>query len=176
MRSEKGFSTAELVIGIAIAALVVSAASTAIFQVLRGTDRTNDHLTVNRQVENAAFWITRDTQIAEGAFTDNLTSPNFLIFTWRERSYTEGDSIYHSATYLFQDLSAGVGNLVRRHWSSAGANEQTLIAKDIYWNPGDTVKTSQASYTNPVLSLRLTSQAGNAQEMREVQVKRRPNI
>ena len=175
-RGEKGFTIIELAVAIAIMAFIGSAAATSIFQVIEGTERGNNQMTVVRQVHNAGYWISRDTQRAESVVTDNLTAPDFFILTWVEQDYGGGELIHHSVTYFFTDLSDGIGEIMRSHWSSGGANEQTLVADYIYYDPGDPDDTSKASYQSPVLTVQLTAILEDAAETREYMIKRRPNI
>lgn len=172
---EKGFTYIELIIALAIIVLVSGAASLAIFQVFKGTGRNNDYLTAAHQVQNAGYWISRDTQMAQSVNVDNLTSPDFLILSWTE--WDEADEpIYHSATYRFEDLDDGIGKLKREHWSSTGANEQALVARYIYYDPDDPDDTSQVDYQNSVLTVQLTALLEDTMETREYRIKQRPNL
>ena len=168
---EKGYTLIELAIAITIMALASSAAGGAIFQILRDTQRNNDHITAVRQVQNAGYWISRDAQMAETATTD-LTLPDFLILSWTEWD-DAGDPISHSATYSFEELTDGIGKLKRSHLSSAGVNEQTLIAEYIYYDSNDIDDTSQASYESPVLTVQLTALFEKTLETREYRIKHR---
>ncbi|MEE8618602.1 MAG: hypothetical protein V3S84_00560, partial [Dehalococcoidales bacterium] len=69
-----------------------------------------------------------------------------------------------------------VGKLKRSHWSSAGVNEQTLVAEYIYFNPEDPDNTTKASYQNSVLNIQLTSLFGETIETREYKINLRPNL
>jgi len=171
---ERGFTLIELLVAMTIMVLASGAAGAAIFQIFGGTERNNDHLTVVRQVQNAGYWISRDTLMAHSVTTDNLT-PDFLILSWTEWD-AAGDPIYHSTRYFFEDLTDGIGKLKRNHWSSAGANEQTLVAEHIYYNPSDSEETSKASYQSPELTIQLTALFEGARETREYRINRRPNL
>jgi len=172
---EKGFTLVELLIAITIMVLVSGAAGAAIFQILRGIERNNDYITAVRQVQNAGYRISRDAQMAQSVATDNLTLPDFLALSWTEWD-ADGDPIYHSATYSFEDLTDDIGKLKRSHWSSAGASEQTLVAQHIYYDPDDVDNTSKASYQSPVLTVQLTALFEETLETREYKIKRRPNL
>ncbi len=172
---EKGFTYIELIVALAILTLIGSATATATFQVLRVTERNNDHMTVVRQAQNAGYWLSRDAQMAQSVTADGLTSPDFLVLNWTERDYVD-DPTYHSVTYFFEGLTDGVGKLKRSHWSSTGINEQTLVAKYIYYDPDDPDNTSKASYQSPVLNLQLTSLFEKARETREYRINLRPNF
>lgn len=174
-QGEKGFTTIELVVAITIMALIGSAAAAATFQVFQGTERNNNHMIAVRQVQNAGYWISRDTPMAQSVTTDNLTLPDFLVLSWTEWD-DAGEPTYHSVTYFFEGLTDGIGKLKRSHWSSAGANEQTLLAEYIYYDPNDPDNTSKASYQSSVLTVQLTSLFEGARETREYRIKHRPNF
>jgi len=174
-KGEKGYTLIELIIAITIITMVSGAASIAIFQIMKGTERNNTHINAVRQVQTAGYWISRDARMAQSIDSENLTSPDFLVFNWTEWDDLD-EEIYHSATYSFEGLTDGIGTLKRTHWSSAGANEQTLIANHIYYAPADPDDTSKADYQAPVLTLQLTSLVEDAMEIREYRIKHRPNI
>ena len=172
---EKGYTLIELLIAITIMVLASGAAGAAIFQILRGMEGNNDHMTAVHQVQNAGYYISRDAQMAQSVTTDGLTLPDFLVVNWTEWD-EDGHPIYHSATYFFEDLTDDIGKLKRDYWSSAGASEETLIAQYIYYDPGDVDNTSNASYQSPVLTVQLTAIFEETRETREYKVTRRPNL
>ena len=171
---EKGFTLVELLVAITIMVVASGAAGAAIFQIFRGAERNNDHMTVVRQVQNAGYWISRDAQMAQTMTTDDLTPPNFLIISWTEDP--TGDPIYHTVTYSFEDLTDGIGKLKRNHVSTAGADEDTLVAQYIYYDPSDVDDTSQASYECPVLTLQLTVVFEETVETREYRISHRASL
>ena len=173
-RNETGFTTIELVMALGIIAIIGFGAMITTYQVLYCNERNNNHVTALQQVQNAGFWISRDTQMAQTVTTDDLTLPDFLVMTWTED--VDGTPIYHSATYTLEDLTDGVARLKRNHWSSAGVNEDTLIADYVYYNASDVDNTSQASYTSPLLTLQLTTLIEEKMETREYIIKNRPNL
>lgn len=172
--NENGFSYIELVVSLTIAALIAGAAAITSVQVLKGTGSNNDYITTVRQVQNAGFWISRDARMAQNVIAANLTPPNFLVMYWTE-DYTD-DPIYHSATYFFEDLDDGIGKLKRSHWSSAGANEELLVAQYLYYDPADPGKSCKASYSNRELTVELTALSGESRESREYKTNHRPNF
>lgn len=175
-QGEKGYSILELIVAFSIMALIASAVSMIVFRVIEDTERSNSRMTTVIQVQNAGQWISADAQVAESVLTENLQEPNFLILNWTEQDYNEGDPVYHTITYFFDSLSNNVGKLKRNHWSSAGLNQNALVAGYIYYNSADPDNTSKASYTSPVLTIQLTSVFGNASETREYRMCQRPNL
>ncbi|UCD53985.1 MAG: type II secretion system protein [Dehalococcoidia bacterium] len=182
-RSERGFSLTEVMVATGVIALIVCGAATAAVQTINVTKRSNDHMTTIRQAQNAGYWISRDTQMAENVIVDDdPLTPEFLTITWTEWGY-DIDSKYHSATYSFQDLSDGIGKLKRDHsiYDDAGVEiekDTTLVAEYVYFDtddPGNPNNTN-ASYQSPVLTLQTTASLGEASETKEYQAWRRPNF
>ncbi len=173
-KSEKGFTIVELLIAVAITAMVGSTAAMTVFQVLRNSEGNNNRMTAMRQVQNAGYWISQDAQMAQNVLTDNLTPPDFLVLNWTVWEYGSLKSTYHSVTYFFESQTDGIGKLKRRHWSSDGENNQTPIAEYIYYNPDDPEKTSKASYQSAVFTLQLTALLPGTTETREYKINRRP--
>ena len=192
-RSERGFTLIELLVVIAIVALIAAAASMSTFQVMNVTKRSNNHVTVVRQVQNAGYWICRDALMAENVVVDNQTPSNFLILTWVEWDYEEGEegSVYHKVTYSFQDLSNGIGKLSREH-STYNADQEpiesetNLVAEYVYYNSDDSDDPDNTNATYeppveapeqaPVLTVQITASLGEASETREYQVLPRPDF
>ena len=172
---ERGFTIIELLLATAIATLIACAATMAIFQIIKSTERSNEHMTAVRQVQNAGYWISRDAQMAESVITDNLSPTDFIVLTWTERDY-ESNNTYHSITYFFEELSDEIGKLKRNHWSSAGANAEILVAEYIFYDPDDPVNSSNVSYQDSILAVKLVALFENAGETREYRISRRQNF
>jgi len=145
------------------------------FQVIRVTAQSDSYMTALQQVQNAGFWISRDARMADNVTTDNLSGTNFLVLSWTEVDDSD-NTTDHSVTYFFDELSGGIGRLKRNHSSSAGLNNETLVAQHISYDPADPVNTSNVSYTSPSLTLKLVAIFADASETREYQVSCRPKL
>lgn len=172
---ETGFAIIELVVAVGIIGLIASAATSVVFHAFNDTQRTNDHFTAVRSLENAAYWIGRDARMADVLNTTNLTSPAILILKWTEWGYGT-DSVYHQATYSVDNITGNIGNLTRRYENSEGANQQILVANNIYYNPADPSNSTNITYQSPILNLRVATSFGAATEKKEYQIYRRPNF
>lgn len=180
-RGERGFTLIELLLVIGLVALISGSASVTTIQVLTVTKSSNDYTIATRQVQTAGHWISNDALMAANVVVgDNPETAEleFLILTWTEWGYDE-ETIYHTITYSFEDLSAdGIGTLKRTHWSSAWVNERTtLIAEYIYYTPDVPENTdTEAEYTTPVLTLQVVASLGEATEIRKYTIWRRPEF
>lgn len=175
MKFEKGFTLVELMIALAITVLVSGASAIALKQIYGGTSHNNSHLTAVQQVANAGFWICRDAQRAEVINTSNLTGTDLVTMNWTEWD-AAGNPTYYSVNYTFFNINANIGQLKRTYWSSNSGSQQNVVGLDLYYNPGDSSNTSQATLLNPVLTVQLTAIVGQAREIRQYTITRRPNI
>ena len=171
-KQERGFSTIEVIVVIGLAALIALGSSYAIFQIFNTSAMTQSSMTPLVQIETVGYWLTRDTQMAESITSQDLPSGQLVMMTWTEFVLNE-DSVYHSVTYYFENPIDGVYDLKRYHWSSAGADDTTLIGRYLYYDMDDPSNTTAASYNNPTLSLRLVSSYGSNTETREYKISRR---
>ena len=177
-RDQRGFTLIEILVTMSVVALIAGAAGMATVQGVNITQHSNDQMTVIRQVQNAGSWISRDAQMAEQLTIDNNPeTANFLILNWTEWDADKPKhSVYHSVTYSLEDIAGDIAKIKRTHWSSEGANEQTLVAEYIYYNPGDPDNTTKASYQNPVLTMQIAASLGEARETKEYRIWRRPQL
>jgi prepilin-type N-terminal cleavage/methylation domain-containing protein len=149
--SQRGFSLIEVLIAITVTSLIGGAAVTSIFQVFNVNAVSSSHMTVARQVQNAGYWISHDTQIAQSVAPGvSLGFP--LVLSW-----TEWDATQHQVTY-----SLAGGQLQR----DDGTN-QTVVARYI-----DASSTS-CVFTNDELVFTVTATLGTyPQEESETRVYR----
>jgi len=172
LRLQKGFTLVELAISLALVSTVAFGAFVVTHHTFTINDATKKKITPISQLESAAFWINKDAQDAEYINIDDIGADDFILVTWTEW-VLGGTSIQHSVTYYFDDVSNGIGDLVRAHWSSAGANETTTVARYIHHKTGDPVLISRVGYANPILSLHLVCTVDGVMETRDYTVCRR---
>lgn len=147
---EKGFTYIELLVAISIIALVGGAANMTTFQVFKGTERNDIHMTAIRQVQNAGYMISRDAEMAQKVTVDDLTPPDFLVLNWTNGDTGDG---YQIAYTLEDMLEGGLKNLLRNQSINGEANGTMLVAQ--YINP-DAGKT-RCDFTDGTLTLTVTA-------------------
>jgi type II secretory pathway component PulJ len=125
---ERGFAYVDLLVAVAIMALLGWAASSATIQVFKGTEHSSNHITAVRQVQSAGYWISRDAQMAQTVVTDNLSPPDFLILSWTE----EGSGDSYQITYKLEDMPNGdMKKLIRSEVINGGSANTTFVAQHI---------------------------------------------
>lgn len=156
-QGEKGFTFVELIVAISIIALVSGATAAATFQVFRGAEHNNNHMTAVRQVQNAGYWISRDARIAQSMTADNLTPPDFLVLSW-----TNENSDEYQVVYTLEDMPESELKELRRTQSiNGGGGITTLVAQHI----APDLEKTKCKFTNGILTLTVTATVGDGAPM-----------
>jgi prepilin-type N-terminal cleavage/methylation domain-containing protein len=122
-QGEKGFTLIEVVIGVAIMALVVGAIATTTTTILMNYGQAAEQNVVLPQVQNAGYWISRDVQMASGI---TPSGPNGFPLYLDIPVDTDEDNDY-VIEYLFEEGN----NLIRDDSSQPIESSKTLIAVHI---------------------------------------------
>jgi len=154
--NQKGLTLLELVIAMAIATLVVGAASAVWFQMSTGSDRDTKYMAAFTQVQNAGSWITRDAVQAQQVYDTS----GLVTLAWVD---WEGNS--HQVMYTLE----GSGELRRSYSINSGAPETTLVAVYI-----DSSTTCDWDEDERMLTLVIMAQVGERSASRTYKVEPRP--
>jgi len=171
-RSERGFTIIELLVVMAIVALITGAATMTTPQLVKGTERNSDHMTAVCQVQNAGYWISHDALMAQNIVTgDDPETPEHEFITLDWSDWENGD--VHKITYTFEDMPGGLKKLKRQHLicNADGVeigNKMTLIAEYI----------NSASLSEQDSTWKLTIQAclRTETETRDYEIRPRVNL
>jgi len=119
MREESGLTLVELLVALAISALLTSLAGTALRLFLTTSQAGSDQLVVLSDQRTSSFWLARDAQMTPPTGVD--VSPGTLTLTWRE-TITDG---VHQSVY-----SQSSENLLRVH-SYEGMTSTIPVARHL---------------------------------------------
>jgi len=136
-RNQRGFTIVELLIAFTVAALVAIGVTTGVFQIVTGNTRTSNHMNAVRQVQEAGYWVSHDTQMAQDVNTDNLTGPEILKLTWVEWD----NSNEHQVVYSLTNMNGGLKQL-----------EKQYLIYDVDENLLDSITSIVAQFIDPELT------------------------
>jgi len=170
VENQKGIALIELLVAIALTAIISTAAAMAIHQVITIVPRNNDQNTAINQVRNANHWLNFDIQSATpGSINDNPTAPKFLSMEQLEWESGTGNWTTHTVDYSLEDMAGSSLKVLRRYYDSGVAG--TLIAR--YIDPANT--NCSWNSTEKMLTMNITAQVGTRTETRTFEVKPRPD-
>jgi prepilin-type N-terminal cleavage/methylation domain-containing protein len=96
-KSQLGFTLMEVMLVLAISGMISAGITMTLYQVVTGSTRTSNHMTVISQVQNAGHWISRDAQLIQGEpdiVKDGDDQLQSITLTWTDWSGTANTVIY----------------------------------------------------------------------------------
>jgi len=163
--NQKGFTMIEVIIAIAVTAIITGGITMTIFQVFDGNTRTSNHMIAVRQVQNAGYWVSHDGQMAQSV-EPTADSDGFpLTLTWAD--WDSGD--------VYQVVYSVVDNeLQREHYTNLTPDATTIVAQFIDLANCDFTDTNGDS-VDDTLILTITATVGTQSETRTYEVAPRPD-
>ena len=166
--NQKGFTLMEVVVAVALTAIVIGVIVTSVFQVFILNVRTSNHMNAVTQVQSAGYWLSFDAQMAQDV--DVSGASGFpLTLTWTDWSGDEYQVVY--------SLTVG-DKLLREHYTNRDINpapDNTAYVGEYI----DSLNTN-CTVTDGKLTLNVTATVGtnpHAQsETRVYEVIPRPNV
>jgi len=150
---QRGFTYVEMALVVFILATVGGAATSATFQVLKSSERYNNHMTAVRQVQNTGYRIARDARMAQTIDTDNLTPPNFLELNWTKAE--TGD--HYQVIYTLESVpGSSLKRLFRSQSVNGGPADTAFVA---HYLEADAAKT-RCEFSGGRLTLTVTATVG----------------
>ena len=135
--NQKGFSVLELLVVIAVGGILLSGVVLGIFQVSQGTIHNRGQLVSMTDVNNAAYWIKRELQMAQYSnLTDGDPLPqSSLSIYWIDMTlFPTGDQATHSSQYYLSGTDLlrtrdGETSIVSRHITNIGFTRNGTVVK-----------------------------------------------
>lgn len=165
-KEEKGFVLINLIVVVAIAAMIAAGAGMTATQILRGTERNETHIEAVRQAQNLGRFFSRDVMMAENVTAgDDLGTADEEFVTMYWKDWENGDTF--NVRYLWLDdvdSSKRVKrNLLERDKDGiVTGNTTTLIAYRIY--------SANVSQDNDMWILNVETHLGNRNLQREYKI------
>jgi prepilin-type N-terminal cleavage/methylation domain-containing protein len=103
---QSGMTMIELVMALAVTAIIGTAVTAAVAQVFDTNVRSSNHMVAVRQVQNAGYWFSRDAQMAQSV--DTSVSGKLVRLQW-----TDFENTLHTADYTLVDGASGLKDLER---------------------------------------------------------------
>jgi len=161
LKIQAGFTLIEVMIAVAIMGIIGTGIMAVISQTIKENVRNRGQMTAIQQVENAGYWVTRDTQMSQTVSPDTADSSGFpLLLEWEE---WDGDE--YKVTY-----SLIGGELQRSLVKNAETAVQTIVARSV--NAGSTL--TKCDYTGSRLNFTITASTDGVSETRTYSIKNRP--
>lgn len=170
-KEQRGFTLIELLVALPIAALVVTAATGAIFQIINSTQARN-HMVAYRQVQTAGYWVSHDALQAQNVTTGaNAGFP--LTLSWTDWD----DNDIHEVGYSLQDMSSGdLDYLQRKEIVNGNVNNPVITVVSQYIDPqsASCEPISHELTSGETLTFTVKAQVGEQIAIRTYEVKPRP--
>jgi prepilin-type N-terminal cleavage/methylation domain-containing protein len=122
--SQKGFTLVELLIAIAIAAIIMGGIATTFYQIFSVQAGTTNRMYAIRQVQNVGYWVSLDAQNTQSiSLVDdiNTTEVEFMVFNWVEWNGNE---------FIVRYVIFDNGDMYRYEYEDS-VETSSLIAEDI---------------------------------------------
>lgn len=168
-RREKGFGLISLAVAIAISAIIAAGAGMTSMQIIRSTERNENHVEVVRQAQNLGRWFSRDAQMSENITAgDNpgTADEEFITLYWKD--WESGDMF--DIRYLWIDRADSLKRIKRNQVTrdrdgDVTENITSLIADSIY--------SANLSQQDNTWILNIETRSGQKSSVREYKITKR---
>jgi prepilin-type N-terminal cleavage/methylation domain-containing protein len=161
---QNGFTLIELVMAIGVTGILLASITAAVGQVFNTNTRNSEHMVAVRQVQNAGYWVSRDSQMARSITdTAHATSPKILIMDW-----VEWDGTAINVTYSLSGTTPNL-KLNRLYKENNVVISNTVVGQSI-----SSSSDCHSIYTAGSLVFTMTATVGNENETRIYSVRPKP--
>ena len=168
-RKEKGFSVVSLAVTIAIAAMVAAGAGMTSVQIIRGTERNENHAEVIRQAHNLGRWFSRDALMAENitAGDDPGTgNDEYITIYWKD--WESGET--YDIRYIWLDYVDSLKQLKR---NQVMRDKDGVIVGNNTWLMAHSIYSANLSWQDNTWILNVEAHSGGKQSVKEYKVVKR---
>jgi prepilin-type N-terminal cleavage/methylation domain-containing protein len=182
-KNQRGFTLIELIIAIAITTLITGGVVSALFQVYNVNTLNSNHMTATRQVQNAGFWISQDSQMAQIVDTadDGGTAEIEILFlSWTGWGYDIGDDrgtnyveivyYYDAATYEIWRNEVKTTTI----YDSNGGQVGTPTISSSLIRVAQFITSTTTTLSVNKIELTIVAEVGDSSEQRTYEVSPRP--
>ena len=167
-KNQKGFTLIEVLIAVAIMAVIGVVAQAVIVQIVQ-SNRTSNHMVAIRQVQQAGYYVSKDGIQAQNINDSGVNGGFPLTLSWT----TWDDLKLHTVVYDLVNSSGGLYQLQRQETVDGADMPPTVVAQ--YIEPPDSTECSWNA-AGRVLTLNITAKVGLATESRTYEIKPRPSV
>jgi len=149
---ERGMTLVEILVAVAITALITGTLVTAIYQIYQVTGWGNNEMRVQHDLQNAATWLNRDVVSASSAEVSGSPGGDSQMVLTIPYFITDTTTLTRTITYTYTyDPVDGHGDLVRISGSS-----KVTVARHIGY-----IAFSATDTVTSAITITITSQAGD---------------
>jgi len=154
-KNQRGFMLIEVIVATAITSLMSVGITMAISHVLNVNALSTNHVTALKQVENAAYWISRDAQMAQIVQTSGGSGFPLNL------SWIEWDNTMHQVSYSLE-----ANKLERSHSVNSSEPSRTVVAQYINADSGMT----NCQFVDGAFTFRVTASVGGFRPVSETRI------
>jgi prepilin-type N-terminal cleavage/methylation domain-containing protein len=182
-KNQRGFTLIELIIAIAITTLIIGGVASALFQVYNVNTLNSNHMNATRQVQNAGFWISQDSQMAQIVdTTDDVGTAEIeiLFLSWTGWGYDIGDdkgTDYVEVVYYYDVATSEIWrNEVKTttiYDSDGGPVGTPPPSSSLFW-VAQFITSATTTLSGNKIVLTIVAEVGDSSEQRTYEVSPRP--
>jgi len=172
-KNQKGFTLIEVLIAVAIFAVVAVAANAVIVQIVQ-SNRTSSHMVALRQVQTAGYRVNLDGLQAQSISVSNVSGSGGFPLTLNWTTWEGGE--FYTVVYNLINPSGGLYQLQRQE--TAGTDTTTTIVGQYIYLGTEPPRSTECSWnaTEKVLALNITAMVGLETESRTYEIKPRCSV
>jgi prepilin-type N-terminal cleavage/methylation domain-containing protein len=173
-KNQKGFTLIEVLIVVAIFAVVAVVTNAAIGQIVQ-SNRTSNHMVAVRQVQQAGYRVNQDGVQAQDITNSTVPGSGGFPLTLNWTDWGSGE--FHTVVYSLVNQSGGLYRLQRKETVDTNPTTTTVVAQYIY-NGTAPPRPTECSWnaTEWVLTFNVTARVGLQTESRTYEIKPRPSV